>query len=81
VMSVNPGWGAQPLIESAFRKLEALRERIEARRLRTLVEVDGGVKPDNARRFTDAGAQVLVSGSGVFGAADRAEAIRRLREA
>jgi ribulose-phosphate 3-epimerase len=81
VMSVNPGWGAQPLIDSAFRKLSALRERIEARGLDTLLEVDGGVKPDNARRFTEAGAQVLVSGSGVFGASDRAEAIRRLREA
>ena len=81
VMSVDPGWGAQPLIESAFRKLEVLRERIVARGTGTLLEVDGGVKPDNAHRFTAAGAQVLVSGSGVFGATDRAAAIRRLREA
>ncbi|MEZ4238462.1 MAG: ribulose-phosphate 3-epimerase [Myxococcota bacterium] len=81
VMSVNPGWGAQPLIDSAFRKLAALRETIERRKLPALLEVDGGVKPDNAGRFTDAGAQVLVAGSGVFKAADRAAAIRRLREA
>ena len=46
-----------------------------------LVEVDGGVKPDNARRFRDAGAHVMVAGSAVFGAKDRAAAIRAIREA
>jgi ribulose-phosphate 3-epimerase len=79
VMSVNPGFGGQSLIEHAFPKIEAIRKEIDRRGLATLVEVDGGIKPDNASRFTAAGAHVLVSGSGVFGAADRAAAIRGLR--
>jgi ribulose-phosphate 3-epimerase len=79
VMSVNPGFGGQSLISSSFRKLETLRERIVHRGLSTLLEVDGGVKPDNAHRFVSAGADVLVSGSGVFGAVDRAAAIRALQ--
>ena len=81
VMSVNPGFGGQSLVPSSFRKLEALRERIVRRGLSTLLEVDGGVKPDNAHRFVSAGAQVLVSGSGVFGAPDRAAAILALQQA
>lgn len=81
VMSVNPGFGGQSLVPSAFRKLSALRERIERLRLPVLLEVDGGVKPDNAHQFTNAGAHVLVSGSGVFGAADRTAAIRKLKSA
>lgn len=81
VMSVNPGFGGQQLISSSFRKLNTLRELIERRGLATLLEVDGGVKPDNARQFIDAGAHVLVSGSGVFGAADRSAAIRLMKSA
>ena len=81
VMSVNPGFGGQSLIDSALRKLEVVRAMIDRRGLSTLLEVDGGVKPDNARRFTSAGADVLVSGSGVFGAEDRAAAIAALKEA
>ena len=81
VMSVNPGFGGQTLVPSSFRKLEALKERIVRRGLPVLLEVDGGVKPDNAHRFASAGADVLVSGSGVFGAADRASAIRTLQRA
>jgi ribulose-phosphate 3-epimerase len=79
VMSVNPGFGGQSLIEAVFPKIEALRKRIDALGLSTRIEVDGGVKPENARRFVDAGAQVLVAGSAVFGAADRAALIRSLR--
>lgn len=81
IMSVNPGFGGQSLIEAVFPKIERLRATIEARGLSTLIEVDGGVKPDNAARFTAAGAQVLVSGSGVYGAVDRGAAIRALAEA
>lgn len=81
IMSVNPGFGGQSLIEAVFPKIAAVREAIERRGLSTWVEVDGGVKPDNARRFTEAGAHVLVSGSGVYGAADRAAAIAALRAA
>ncbi|MCB9686412.1 MAG: ribulose-phosphate 3-epimerase [Alphaproteobacteria bacterium] len=81
VMSVNPGFGGQSLIPSAFDKLRALRERIDALGLDIDLEVDGGVKPDNATRFTEAGARVLVSGSGVFGSSDRSAAIRSLLQA
>ena len=79
VMSVNPGFGGQSLIERVFPKITRIREMIERKGLRTLIEVDGGVKVDNAWRFVDAGAHVLVSGSGVFGAHDRAaiDGIRR----
>jgi ribulose-phosphate 3-epimerase len=81
VMSVNPGFGGQSLIERVFPKIERIRTTIEQRGLSTLLEVDGGVKASNARRFTDAGADVLVSGSGVFKQPDRAVAIQALRDA
>ncbi len=76
VMSVNPGFGGQSFIEATLPKITALRERIDALGLPTLIEVDGGVKPSNAQRVVDAGAHVLVAGSAVFGADDRAAAIR-----
>ena len=78
-MTVNPGFGGQSLIERVFPKVEAIRERIEKLGLPTLIEVDGGVKPANARRFVDAGAHVLVAGSAVFGAPDRAAAIAAIK--
>lgn len=81
VMSVNPGFGGQSLIERVFPKIERLRKRIDALGLDTLIQVDGGVKTHNAHRFTNAGAHVLVSGSGVFKAADRTEAIHALQKA
>jgi len=81
VMSVNPGFGGQSLIEGTFAKIERLRNRIDGAGLSTLIEVDGGVKPHNASRFTSAGAHALVSGSGVYGAEDRAAAIAALKEA
>ncbi len=80
-MTVNPGFGGQSLIERVFPKVERIRERIERLKLPTLIEVDGGVKPSNARRFIDAGAHVLVAGSAVFGAPDRAGAIAAIRGA
>lgn len=80
-MTVNPGFGGQSLIERVFPKVERIRKRIDQLGLPTLVEVDGGVKPANARRFIDAGAHVLVAGSAVFGANDRAAAITAIRNA
>jgi ribulose-phosphate 3-epimerase len=81
VMSVNPGFGGQKLIERVFPKIERLRERIDRAGLATLIEVDGGVKADNAWRFAQAGAHVVVSGSGVFGAPDRRAAVEAIRSA
>jgi len=81
VMSVNPGFGGQSLIEGVFPKIERLRSEIDRRGLQTLIEVDGGVKVHNAKRFTEAGAHALVSGSGVYRAEDRSAAIAALKEA
>jgi ribulose-phosphate 3-epimerase len=81
VMSVNPGFGGQSLISRVFPKIERIRKRIDALGLSTLIQVDGGVKTHNASDFTNAGAHVLVSGSGVFKADDRTEAIRALQRA
>ncbi|MCA9568679.1 MAG: ribulose-phosphate 3-epimerase [Myxococcales bacterium] len=78
VMTVNPGFGGQSLIEACFPKIERLRETITRRGLSTHIEVDGGVKAANAARFTSAGAYVLVAGSGVFNVADRSAAIAAL---
>ena len=66
VMSVNPGFGGQSFISDQLRKIEALSERIEARGLSTMIEVDGGVNPEIAKQCIDAGATALVAGSAVF---------------
>lgn len=79
IMTVNPGFGGQSLIERVFPKMERIRKRIDQLGLDTLIEVDGGVKTHNAHRFTAAGAHALVSGSGVFGAEDRVAAIAALK--
>lgn len=80
VMSVNPGFGGQKFIYRAVNKIEALRERITTRNLGTRIVVDGGIGPQNAQRVLEAGADVLVAGSAVFGAADPVEAIRQLKD-
>ena len=79
VMTVHPGFGGQSLIERVFPKMERIRNRIDTEGLSTLVEVDGGVKVENAHRFTNAGAHVLVSGSGVFKSPNRIETIAKLQ--
>jgi ribulose-phosphate 3-epimerase len=81
VMSVNPGFGGQSLIERVFPKIERIRRRIDQLGLSTLIEVDGGVKTSNAWRFVEAGAHALVSGSGVFRSDDREAAISAIRAA
>ena len=80
VMTVNPGFGGQSLIERVFPKMERIRNRIDKEGLSTLIEVDGGVKVENAHRFTNAGAHVLVSGSGVFKSQNRIETITKLQQ-
>jgi ribulose-phosphate 3-epimerase len=79
VMSVNPGFGGQSFIPAALPKLEALRRMIDESGFAIDLEVDGGVKPGTARRVVDAGADVLVAGSAVYGASNYAEAIQALR--
>ena len=67
VMSVRPGFGGQSFIEGALGKVRSLRDALDRAGLATVeLEVDGGVKPANARRVAEAGASVLVAGSAVF---------------
>jgi ribulose-phosphate 3-epimerase len=84
VMSVNPGFGGQAFIAETLDKLRLLRERVDTTMQRTgrplLIEVDGGVKASNIARIAAAGADVFVAGSAVFGASDRAQAIRDMRD-
>jgi len=81
LMSVNPGFGGQKFIPQVLGKIEALRRMIDGRGLsgKTLIEIDGGIDAKNIRRVADAGADVFVAGSAVFGQPDVAEALRRLR--
>ena len=81
IMSVNPGFGGQSFIDSALRKIELARKRIEATGRDIRLEVDGGIKADNIERVARAGADTFVAGSAVFGAKDRAAAIRDMRAA
>lgn len=80
VMSVNPGFGGQDFIPAVLPKLKRLRGMIDASGRPVYLEVDGGIKPGTAKRVIEAGADVLVAGSAVFGAKDYAHAIRALRE-
>ncbi|MDA8098820.1 MAG: ribulose-phosphate 3-epimerase [Nitrospiraceae bacterium] len=79
IMSVNPGFGGQSFIPSALDKIRRLRKMIDERGLRVEINVDGGVKPENGRTVADAGADILVAGSAVFGAKDYAAAIKGIR--
>jgi ribulose-phosphate 3-epimerase len=79
VMSVNPGFGGQQLIPSALDKIRKLRKMIDERGLAVDIEIDGGVKVDNVAAVCAAGANVIVSGSGVFGTKDYAQTIAALR--
>jgi ribulose-phosphate 3-epimerase len=79
VMSVNPGFGGQKFIPSALTKIAHRRRMIDARGLAVDIEVDGGVKIDNVGEVCAAGANVIVSGSGVFGTKDYAATIAELR--
>ncbi len=79
LMSVNPGFGGQAFIPSALDKLRRVRERIERSGRPIRLEIDGGVKVDNIGEIAAAGADSFVAGSAIFGAADYAEVIGRMR--
>jgi ribulose-phosphate 3-epimerase len=83
IMSVNPGFGGQSFIDSALRKTEAARKRIDAESPRSgraiRLEVDGGIKADNIRRVADAGADTFVAGSAIFGQPDYRAVIDAMR--
>lgn len=79
LMSVNPGFGGQKFIEVTIDKLRALREMVDRKNSRALIQIDGGVQAETAPRLVEAGADVLVSGSYVFKAADPIQTIHDLR--
>ncbi|MBS3996775.1 MAG: ribulose-phosphate 3-epimerase [Hydrogenophaga sp.] len=81
IMSVNPGFGGQSFIDSALRKIEQARKRIEASGRDIRLEVDGGIKADNIRRVADAGADTFVAGSAIFGKPDYKAVIDQMRAA
>lgn len=79
LMSVNPGFGGQKFIEGTIDKLRALREMVDRKNSHALIQIDGGVQAETAPRLVEAGADVLVSGSYVFKAADPIQTIHDLR--
>jgi ribulose-phosphate 3-epimerase len=78
-MSVNPGFGGQSYISSCTEKISDLRNMCDARGLDPWIEVDGGIKGSNAWKVIEAGANAIVSGSGVFNQPNYAEAIQGIR--
>ncbi len=79
IMSVNPGFGGQGFIDSALRKIEAARKRIDASGRDIRLEVDGGIKVDNIARVAAAGADTFVAGSAIFGKPDYRGVIDAMR--
>ena len=80
LMSVNPGFGGQSFIESTLPKIESVRKRIDASGRDIWLEVDGGVKTDNAERICSAGADTLVAGSAIFNGGRYQQAIHAIRQ-
>ena len=79
VMSVDPGFGGQKFLPQSFQKIKDLKKIISSRGLKAIIEVDGGIDKDNAGMLVDAGADVLVSGTAIFGSKDIPKAIHDLR--
>ncbi|MEI7785230.1 MAG: ribulose-phosphate 3-epimerase [Betaproteobacteria bacterium] len=79
IMSVNPGFGGQSFIDSALRKIEQAKKRIEASGKDIRLEVDGGIKADNIARVAAAGADTFVAGSAIFGRPDYKAVIDSMR--
>jgi ribulose-phosphate 3-epimerase len=78
LMSVNPGFGGQKFIHTSLDKLRRLRQMIKARGLKTRIEIDGGIDAGNIGKITEAGAEIIVAGSAVFGGGRPTEAVREL---
>jgi ribulose-phosphate 3-epimerase len=78
LMSVNPGFGGQEFIPNTLDKLRLLKKMMADAGLSPLIEVDGGIKPDNAREVADAGADILVMGSAFFNSGDYSATMGKL---
>jgi len=66
IMSVNPGFGGQKFIEQTLDKVKILRKEIDKRKLKTEIEIDGGINFENAKMAREAGVNILVSGTTIF---------------
>lgn len=80
LMSVNPGFGGQKFIENTYSKVSELRELIDSKKSKALIEIDGGVTSANAKQLIDAGADVLVAGSFVFRSENPTNTIAELKK-
>ncbi|MCX7913375.1 MAG: ribulose-phosphate 3-epimerase [Thermodesulfovibrionales bacterium] len=80
IMSVNPGFGGQVFITSMLEKIKTLRKLIDFKGYNAMIEVDGGVKLDNAQSIAKAGVDILVIGSAFFGSGNYREFMKQLRE-
>jgi ribulose-phosphate 3-epimerase len=78
LMSVNPGFGGQKFIHTSLDKLRRLRRMIDGRDLKTRIEIDGGIDAGNIGKIAEAGAEIVVAGSAVFGGGKPAEAVKEL---
>jgi ribulose-phosphate 3-epimerase len=81
MMTVFPGFGGQAFIPDVLPKIEQIRRIVDQRRLPVLIEADGGIKTDNIDRVVRAGAEVIVSGSGIFKTANYGDTIEQMRKA
>lgn len=79
IMSVNPGFGGQAFIENTYIKIQELKALSKATNPNLWIEIDGGVGLTNANKLVEAGANVLVAGSAIFGAADPAKAVEHMK--
>lgn len=79
IMTVNPGFGGQKFIPQSLGKIAELRKIIDSRGLPVEIEIDGGASPANIREITQAGADVVVAGSAIFGSKDIPETVRQMR--
>ena len=80
IMSVNPGFGGQKFIPGSLGKVRELRRTIQSRNLNTLIEIDGGVNEETIADIADAGVDIFVAGSAIFGSRDYKKTIRSFRE-
>lgn len=80
IMSVNPGFGGQKFIENTYKKVSELRKMIDQSGSKALIQIDGGVNTENAKKLYDAGADVLVAGSSVFKSENPTQTIKDLKK-
>ena len=81
VMSVNPGFGGQAFIDESLSKVRRLRQIINDQQLSVRIEIDGGIERSNIETVVEAGVQIIVAGTAIFGAPDPENAVKELRNA